>query len=1173
MSRHSKKFWLWILIPVVVVGIFLFWTIHYLFDPDLYRNAIQRTLSSQLGREVSFGKAKIGFWGGIGIAFEDFRIKDHSQSFDLLYSPRLILTAKTLPLLKREVKWKRITFQKPVGRFSRDRNGKFNFSGAPLNGEALKSSQSLRLETEQKMIETLSTLFGGSLSIRSGQFSFSDEFLDGPPILTEIQSLELRLSEISFDKPFPFQVSGKIIHSKKEGKFSISGTIEDIPEGMDFSKGKVNVEVEAKGIEVFHFWPYLKPLVPMNKIAGILDLKGKYQGDLSGPFSASLKIHLKEVTYDHPKVFAYLFTPKWVNLDLQAKYDRQTFEIPKCSVELPEIKVNAKGRIYGIGTEGMGLDAEASSNVFDIADGRRFIPFRIITPSVSDPLFRAEGSGPAQILSVKLSGKIPEIDHCDELYNAHVLSVEMKVNHARLKLPWNLPALEELKGHLLFKQGHLHLKEMEARVFHSSIDRANGTFYELLQVPTLEIQGHGQFQVADLSSLLKTDILADDTEIVKAFEPITSLSGKATYQLSVKGRLKSPLRFLHQGEYLLSKVHLTHAQVPFPISIGEGKISLSNEIIQWSGAKVEFGNSSLLLAGSSKKGGASEITAKGKVDLKNILTLNQSSLFPKETQWKTEEIKSLSGACQITFKGKQTTSLQPLSYELELLPRDASLLLKNVSHPLLFRDGSVSISNLGAAFSKFKIQSLNSFLILDGTMKHGALQLSTSGSIDLKNIYALLQLPLFPDSMRTQMDDVQDPTGGLELHLHWSGRMDQGMNAIREGEMLLKDISFRHRKIPVPLSQIEGKIRFSPQQMQWDGLKAKIGDSSLTLSGTSPRSQTGIGERQLSLNLTSTHLDLDTFFPPREKTTPASYDKIREWLSLWSIQGKINVEKGRYRNFDFKDLKFELKTADGKLIIHPFQLKANGGDLWGEGWLESAEKGIRFQIKPRLSHMEATAFLRTLLKKEDEEKVLVTGRVYIDQVQLRGEGENFQKLKESLEGGIRLELENGVIERGNILAKIFSILNVSQLFKGRVPDLKTKGLPYQRISGTFQIKEGIASTEDFLIDSDAMRITAVGKVDLGKNLIDTKVGVHPLGTVDTILSSIPIAGYILTGKEKAFLSYVYEVKGDLGDPKIEAIPFKAVGEGLFGIFKRLLETPLRPFQRNNSRQEKGPDQK
>ena len=85
-----------------------------------------------------------------------------------------------------------------------------------------------------------------------------------------------------------------------------------------------------------------------------------------------------------------------------------------------------------------------------------------------------------------------------------------------------------------------------------------------------------------------------------------------------------------------------------------------------------------------------------------------------------------------------------------------------------------------------------------------------------------------------------------------------------------------------------------------------------------------------------------------------------------------------------------------------------------------------------------------------------------------------------------------------------------------------------------------------------------------KNEIDAKVGVHPLATVDTVLSKIPIAGYILTGKNKAFLSFVYEVTGDLNDPKVETIPIKTLGEGVFGIIKRLLETPIRPFQKHPS---------
>ncbi|MGZ6202265.1 MAG: YhdP family protein, partial [Thermodesulfobacteriota bacterium] len=371
--------------------------------------------------------------------------------------------------------------------------------------------------------------------------------------------------------------------------------------------------------------------------------------------------------------------------------------------------------------------------------------------------------------------------------------------------------------------------------------------------------------------------------------------------------------------------------------------------------------------------------------------------------------------------------------------------------------------------------------------------------------------------------------------------------------------------------------------VRFDELKGRVGDFPVALSGTLSRGSSsfpassrmsgkgsGLAEgRRLSFQIFSPQLDLDPLFPKKEGSSPASFEKIRDWLSNWSIDGTVQVDKGKYRNLHYQDLKGEMKTIDGTLFISSLQFKANGGDFWGDGWIKPTERGISIEIKPRFSNMEAKAFIRTLFQKGEEERVIVTGRVHIDKVELKGEGEDFQKMKESLNGGLRLEVDNGVIERFNILSKIFSILNVSQLLKGRLPDLATKGLPYHQILANFHVKDGVATTDDFLVDSDAMRITLLGKIDLGKNLIDVRIGVHPLVTIDTILGSVPIAGYILTGEDKAFISYFYQVKGSLDDPKIEAIPFKIVEESTWGIIKRLLETPLRPFHKapssNNKR--------
>ena len=1144
---------------MVAAGVFFLLSINYLIDPNLYRNIIQKSLTQYLGREVTIGQARISLWGGVGIAFEDFRVKDRSQRFDLLQSRRLIFQAKLFPLLRKQVKWKRVVLDGPVIRLARDEKGHFNFLDAPLSQQGVRIAQ-------QKLLDILSTLLGGSLALRDGEITFSDRSLGDSPLVTRIRSFNLLLSEIAHQQPFGFKISGRIGPPGKEGHLSVSGTLRGVSEALDPSTGIVQARTEIKGMDTGHFWPYLKTLLPMRKVSGILDLNGDYRGNFSGTFKASVRMKWREVIFDYPGVFAYVLTPKWLNVDLDVEGQPKEINIPHLRVEMPEMWVKAKGKIYGIGSQQMGLDAEAQSGPFDLSDAKKFIPYRIITPEVSDPLFRGEGKGPVQITSVKLSGKMPEIEHCDQLQYAHTLSVEMKLDGVRLKLPWDLPSLEDLKGNLVFEKGHLQLKEVGGRVFHSRIDRVNGVFSRLLFVPAIQVSCEGRLDLIDLPSFAKTEELS--VGFSEFLAPISILSGGAEYRLSLKGDLKPPFHFQHQGSYSFSKVSLTHRDIPLPISIGEGKIDLSDDDLQWSGMRVEIGDSLLVTQGSWRNRRASgplEITARGRVDLKNVFRLSASPFFPEEIRQRVRGIDRLSGVGQpFSFKGWKPAGERLFSWEGELVPRGVYLLLKGASFPLTVREGTFSFSNRGVSFASMKIQSRNSFLTLDGSVREGNIRLSTNGSIDLSQLHSFLQDPLLPDQARSSIDGIQELSGEAEVRMRWIGRTENWITSFREGEIRVRNALVRYQGILLPLYDVGGSLLCSPEQFQFEG-RARLGDSRLTASGNIPRSPSlAPGQnRRLSFQVSSPNLDLDLLFPKKEGEAATSFEGVKDWLSRWSLEGKVEADQVRYHNLICRDLKTEMKTVDGKLVFHPFQFTGAGGDLWGEGWIEPAEKGIRFEIKPRLSNMEAEAFVRAFLQKGREEKVALTGRVHIDKVELRGEGENFQKLKESLNGSLRLEMENGVIKKFNVLSKIFSILNVSQLFKGRLPDLTTRGLPYHQIIAHIQVRDGIASTEDLVIDSDAMKITLFGRFDVGKKVIDAKVGIHPLVTIDTVLSNIPIAGYIITGKDKAFVSFIYEVKGDMENPEIEAIPVKSMGEGFLGIIRRLVETPLRPFQKDS----------
>jgi uncharacterized protein involved in outer membrane biogenesis len=1167
MKHRKKWFFLWILIPILAVAIFLFLAIPRLLDPALYGKMLQEALSKEIGREVTIGKAKLNVWGGVGIAFENFRVRDRSETFDLLHARKLIATVKIGPLVRREVRWKEMILDAPILYLLRDKNGRFNFSDEPMTPEALKESQ-------RKLIRTLATLFGGSFTLRNGTIRFTDENLGGSPLITEVRSFNLQLTGVSYEKSFPFFLNGKILHSKREGRFSVSGTIENIPEDMDVSEGSIMAEVETKGIDLSHFWPYLKTWLPMKTVSGFLDLDGNYQGRLSGAFKAQARINFREVVYDHPQVFASIFTPKWVTLDFQIDYDTRDFKIPRYSVKLPDLSIKGKGRIYGIGTKEMGMEAEAQSDPFDLSDGKKYIPYRIIMKDTSDHLFRSEGSGSVQIVSARLSGKMAEVEHCDLPQYAHTLTAEVRVNKVRLRLPWNLPPLENFKALLLFKDGHLNLKEMEGMFLHSRIERANGVFYRLLHVPTLQIDGEGSLDLKDLPALGKIEGLSSEPS--GGPSDFRVLSGKAEYRVSAKGELNPPIHFQHQGVYSLSSVQFNHTRIPFPVSVAEGRVDLSNEEARWTGMRVAFGDSSFSMSGSWKKDRKGEplgITAKGRLDLKNLLALTQSTSFPEEIRSKLKSIDILSGKGEFSFKGQGTEGFRFSSYEGEWTPKENQVLLKGTSVPLLIREGIFSFSNSGINLSGIKVRYRDLPLTLDGSLRAGNFNLNARGSVDLRYLHAVLHSPLFSGQGQSQMGEIRDLGGEAEVRLRWSGKTDDWFNAMREGQIRLKGFTLLHRKLPFAFSGIEGLLYLSPEQIRFEELKGSLGDSFITASGAisrgglQPGSSSVSSIHSLSFQVSSPQLNLDTLLPKRDEPaspSPLSFEGLRDWLSGWNLDGRIEAAKWKYQDLPYADLKVEMKTVDRKLLLRTFQFKGEGGDLWGEGWIEPAQKGVKFELKPRISNMEVKPFLRAVLQKGKEERIDISGRVHVNKVELRGEGEDFQKVKESLNGGLRVEFKDGVIERWNILSKIFSVLNVSQILMGRLPDLRTKGLPYHQITANISVKDGIASTEDLFVDSDSIRITLAGGIDLGKGTIDARIGVHPLVTVDSLLSKIPIAGYILTGKEKAFVSYYYEVTGDLDDPKIDAIPIKALGEGFLGFVKRLLETPLRPFQKGNS---------
>jgi uncharacterized protein YhdP len=95
-----------------------------------------------------------------------------------------------------------------------------------------------------------------------------------------------------------------------------------------------------------------------------------------------------------------------------------------------------------------------------------------------------------------------------------------------------------------------------------------------------------------------------------------------------------------------------------------------------------------------------------------------------------------------------------------------------------------------------------------------------------------------------------------------------------------------------------------------------------------------------------------------------------------------------------------------------------------------------------------------------------------------------------MRGEVSASSRNGVIRKVNLLSKILGVLNVYDLFRGKV-NLLQKGLPYTKAGLTLKGENGIFKTDDFLIDSPSIYVDTFGKrpIDILKNIFMLPRGV------------------------------------------------------------------------------------
>lgn len=588
-----------------------------------------------------------------------------------------------------------------------------------------------------------------------------------------------------------------------------------------------------------------------------------------------------------------------------------------------------------------------------------------------------------------------------------------------------------------------------------------------------------------------------------------------------------------------SQCHLTHLDSIYPIDIAAAEFNLDAQGQMHLRGDGTWGQSRISASGKSSSDLEKlQVLIAGRVSLAEI----NEQFFPRIALPVTAP--SMTGVRVMVERKSSTWQCQG-----QVFLKDHQFSLG--SHTLLFDNPE------DTATFEIDISDQEGISINRAQLHVGQSTLSAHGRYTKGNNYRL-NMELTTDHLQLQ---------DLNLHAHAQDSPFKGIVAGRlsfstamtppftpefSGEIKAKALSLHAPYLPAPITDGTVHIVISKEKIDLNTARLVVGNDPLFITGQIKGWKKWGGRLQIKadrVDITQWRFDRSqaiTESPPRP-TRPIQ------------IPIQIDIAKVRYRSLLYGPLTAQCTYRQDGTSIDRSQIQLNPGLLKVSGQIQrhfGADTLLSIYINT--SEQPVEHLLEMVERKQKD--IQLQGNLSLRGIgYLKSDGQ--RPLFRTLSGLFSFNLNDGAVKNDLALLRILDLLSLQNIFIRRPPDLRKESFFFETLQGTIEAKGGLLKIDNMIMRSPVFNSAITGSIDLKEGTVDLNLGAQPLGTIDYLVSKIPIAGHILTGKNKALLVYYFNIGGTFQKPTVKYTPFKKLDESILGYFQRTFFTPERIYKK------------